>query len=204
MKSSIIWDNLLKKGWNWCFGLTSISFWLIVDRSDSWLQPPWSNCSAVISPIADSIIDKSNSFILFFIRPFQLSDNSTITCLENNIDDRWQMMQYSVKKRPKCFRLSQFPWILFVTKDVASIQSNWYQKIPLCRVLKATITTTNNEDECCFILSFSFFFIKREKKRYFYNCLNITFFTSSVSSFYWLFYKFLSGREKQRARCFKV
>lgn len=165
MKSSIIWYNLLKKGWNWCFGLTSISFWLIVDRSDSWLQPPWSNCSAVISPIADSIIDKSNSFFfLFFIRPFQLSNNSTITCLEYHIDDRWQMMQYSVKKRPKCFRLSQFPWILFVTKDVASIQSNWYQKIPLCRFLKATITTTNNEEECCFILSFSFFLKKKKKK----------------------------------------
>lgn len=35
---------------------------------------------------------------------------------------------------------------------------------------------------------------------YFYNCLNITFFTSSVSSFYWLFYKFLPGiKNKGRA-----
>ena len=64
-------------------------------------------------------------------------------------------MQYSVTKSSNVSVLRR----LSVTKDVTRIQSNWYQKVPVCCFLKTTITTTNNEDERCFS-----FFKKKEQK----------------------------------------
>ena len=47
-------------------------------------------------------------------------------------------MQYSVTKSSNVSVLRR----LSVTKDVTRIQSNWYQKVPVCCFLKTTIITT--------------------------------------------------------------